>query len=78
MSLVKPIVVNWWVSFAHLQVMGTINGRFHQNPLKTVGGVAETKLCLRTDGRADGRKDGLTDRRKGGRTDKPITLVPFD
>ena len=24
--------------------MGTINGKFHQNPLKTVGGVAETRL----------------------------------
>ena len=31
--------------------MGTITGKFHQNPLKTVGGVAETRLCLRTDGR---------------------------
>ena len=28
--------------------MGTISGKFHQNPLKTVGGVAETRLCLRT------------------------------
>ena len=24
--------------------MGTITGNFHQNPLKTVGGVAETRL----------------------------------
>ena len=24
--------------------MGTINGKFYQNPLKTVGGVAETRL----------------------------------
>ena len=29
--------------------MGTINGMFHQNPLKTVGGIAETSLCLQTD-----------------------------
>ena len=35
--------------------MGTITGKFHQNPLKTVGGVAETTLCLRTDGLTDGR-----------------------
>ena len=28
--------------------MGTISGNIHQNPLKTVGGVAETRLCLRT------------------------------
>ena len=37
------------IKYAHLQVMGTITGKFHQNPLKTVGGVAETRLCLRTD-----------------------------
>ena len=24
--------------------MGTTTGKFHQNPLKTVGGVAETRL----------------------------------
>ena len=39
------------IKYAHLQVMGTITGKFHQNPLKTVGGVAETRFCLRTDGR---------------------------
>ena len=43
------------IRYAHLQVMGTITGKFHQNPLKTVGGVAETRLCQRTDGRTDGR-----------------------
>ena len=41
--------INYW----HLQVMGTITGKFHQNPLTTVGGVAETRLCLRTDGLMD-------------------------
>ena len=46
------------IKYAHLQVMGTITGKFHQNPLKTVGGVAETRLCLRTDGRTEGRTDG--------------------
>ena len=50
------------IKYAHLQVMGTITGNLHQNPLKTVGGDAETKLCLRTD----------------GLTDEPITIVPFD
>ena len=25
------------MKYAHLQVMGTITGKFHQNPLKTVG-----------------------------------------
>ena len=33
--------------------MGTITGKFHQNPLKTVGGVAES-----TGGRTDGRTEG--------------------
>ena len=54
------------IKYEHLQFMGIITGKFHQNPLKTLGGVAETRLCLRTD--------GLTD----GRTDEPITIVPFD
>ena len=43
------------IKYDHLQVMGTITGKFHQNPLKTVGGVAETRF--RTDGRTDRRKD---------------------
>ena len=38
------------IKYAHLQVMATISGKFHQNPLKTVRGVAETRLCLLTDG----------------------------
>ena len=41
--------------------METITGKFHQNPLKTVGGVAETRLFLRMEGRAD----------------KPITIRPL-
>ena len=43
------------IKYDHLQVKGTITGKFHQNPLKTVGGDAETRLCLRTDGWPDGR-----------------------
>ena len=31
------------IKYAHLQVMAIISGKFHQNPLKTVG-VAETRL----------------------------------
>ena len=51
------------IKYAHFQVIGTISGKFYKkNPLETVGGVAETKLCLRTD----------------GLTDEPITIVPFD
>ena len=47
------------IKYAHLQVMGTTTVKFHQNPLKTVGGVAETRLCLRTDGLMDGRTNPL-------------------
>ena len=62
------------IKYAHLQVMGTITGKFYQNPLKTVGEVAETRLCLRTDERTDGR----TEEGREGRTDEPITIVPLD
>ena len=34
------------IKCAHLQVMGTITGKFHKNPLKTVGGVAETRTSV--------------------------------
>ena len=34
------------IKYAYLQAMETITGKFHQNPLKTVGEVAETRLCL--------------------------------
>ena len=34
------------MKYDHLQVMGTITGKFHQTPLKTVGGVAETRTSV--------------------------------
>ena len=34
------------IKYAHLQVMKTISEQFHQNPLKTVGGVAETRTSV--------------------------------
>ena len=34
------------VKYDHLQVMETITGQFHQNPLRNVGGVAETKTSV--------------------------------
>ena len=34
------------VKYARLQVMATISGKFHKNPLKTVGGVAETRTSV--------------------------------
>ena len=41
------------IKYAHFQVMGIITGKFHQNPLETVGGVVETRLCLLADGRTN-------------------------
>ena len=31
------------IKYDHLQLMETMSGKFHQNTLKTVGGVAETR-----------------------------------
>ena len=38
------------VNYAHLQVKGTITKMFHQNPLTSLKGIAETRL---TYGRTD-------------------------
>ena len=34
------------IKYMHLQVMATISGKFHKNPLKTVGEVAETRTSV--------------------------------
>ena len=34
------------IKYDHLQVMATISEEFHQNPLKSVGGVAETRTSV--------------------------------
>ena len=34
------------IKYAHHKVMGTITGKFHQNPLKNVGGVTETRTSV--------------------------------
>ena len=34
------------IKYDHLQVMGTVTGKFHKNPLKTVGGDAETRTSV--------------------------------
>ena len=41
------------IIYDHLHVMKTITRKFHQKPLKTVGGVAETRTI--SDGRTDVR-----------------------
>ena len=51
------------IKYAHFQVMGTITGKFHQNPLKNVGGVAETRTSVEkkrlklTKGHNSGKKE---------------------
>ena len=55
------------IEYDHLQVMGTITRKFHQNPLNL--GIAETRLCLRTDKWTD-RK--LT---KGYNSSNPLKTV---
>ena len=39
----------------HLQVMGTITGKFHQNPLRNVRGVAETGISIDKMAKTDKR-----------------------
>ena len=34
------------IKYDHLQVMATISGKFHQNLMKTIGGVAETRTSV--------------------------------
>ena len=34
------------IKYVHFQVMATISGKFNKNPLKTVGGVAETRTSV--------------------------------
>ena len=34
------------VKYDHFQVIGTITGKFNQNPLKNVGGGAETRTSV--------------------------------
>ena len=39
--------------YDHPQVMATISGKFHQNPLKSVGEVAETRTFVDKMARTD-------------------------
>ena len=54
------------MSYMYNILFKSIKGKFHQNPLKTVGGDAETRSCLWTDGWTEVR------------TDESISIVPFD
>ena len=60
------------IKYDHLQVIETITGKFHQNPLNTVRRVAETRLCLWTEGGMEGRTDGRTQKYS------PLQLTPGD
>ena len=48
------------IKYAHFQVMATISGKFHKNPLKTVGGVAETRTSVDKMAKTDKGPVGLT------------------
>ena len=43
------------IKYAQLQVMATKSGKFHKNPLKTVGGVAETRTSVDKMAKTDKR-----------------------
>ena len=45
-TLVKNQLSITSIKYDHLQVMATISRKFHQNPLKTVEGVAETRTSV--------------------------------
>ena len=45
---------------AHLHIIGRRSTKFQVNPMKDVGGVAETKSLGRTAGRTEGRTDAIT------------------
>ena len=59
--------------YAYLQTILKTPVKFQKDWPKTVGGVADTRMVVgtdgRTDGRMDGRTDGRTDRQTDGRTD---------
>ena len=41
------------MKYDHLQVMAKISGNFNQNPLKTVGAVAETRTSVDKTAKTD-------------------------
>ena len=41
------------LKYDHLLVMETITGKFHQNPLSNVGGVAMTRICIHKIAKTD-------------------------
>ena len=45
---------------AHLHIIGRKSTKFQVNPMKDVGGVAETRSLGRTAGWTEGRTDGIT------------------
>ena len=53
--------------YANLYIIGRKPTKFQVNPIKDVGGVAETRSLGRTDGRAGGRKDGRNNAHTDGR-----------
>ena len=56
------------IKYDHLQVMETITGKFHQYPLRNVGGVAETRT-------SDDKWLKLTKGHNSGKKQSSVTLV---
>ena len=54
--------------YAYLQTILKTPVKFQKDWLKTVGGVADTRMVVGADGRTDGRTDGQTDGWTDGRT----------
>ena len=64
------------IIYDHLQAMGTITGKFYQNPLKTVRGVAETSCVYgRTDRRTD---EKLPKGYNSGNNQLSMTSIKYD
>ena len=41
------------VKYDHFQVMETITGKFHQNPLRNAGGVLKTRISINKTPKTD-------------------------
>ena len=59
------------IKYDHLQVMETITGKFHQYPLKNVGGVAETRTSV-------DKWLKLTKGHNSGKKQSSMTSVQYD
>ena len=59
-NFVKNSRIKILKAHAHLHIIGKKSTKFQVNPMKYVGGVAETRSFGRTAGRTEGRTDEIT------------------